>query len=135
MAFLAKTDFKYSIDLTVLDALTGADDSIWVELSDEAVNEMKSFLNSRYDVATIFAAVGLLRDKSIVMYCKDITLYHLYSIYSFKAIPKIRIDRYNHALQWLQDVQAQKINPEGFLLNTSTFVKYGGNDKRMNQQQ
>src|SRR5947207_12315131 len=113
MAFLAKTDFKYSIDLTVLDALTGADDSIWVELSDEAVLEMKSFLNSRFDVTTIFTAVGLLRDKSIVMYCKDISLYHLYSIYSFKNIPQIRVNRYNHALQWLQDVNAQKINPEG----------------------
>src|SRR4051794_12924421 len=105
MAFLVKTDFKYSIDLTTLDALTGADDTIWQELSDEAVLEMKSFLNARYDVATIFAAVGLLRDKTIVMYCKDISLYHLYSIYSFRAIPKVRIDRYNHAFQWLQDVQ------------------------------
>ncbi|HYV92771.1 MAG TPA: phage protein Gp36 family protein [Chitinophagales bacterium] len=135
MAFLVKTDFKYSIDLTALDALTGADDSIWVELSDEAVLEMKSFLNARYDVSTIFAAVGLLRDKSIVMYCKDITLYHLYSIYAFKTIPKVRVDRYNHALQWLQDVQAQKINPDNFPLSTSLYVKYGGNDKRMNQQQ
>src|SRR5690349_1435196 len=100
MAFLAKTDFKYSIDLNTLDALTGGDDSIWTELSDEAVQEMKSFLNARYDVATIFAAVGLLRDKTIVMYCKDICLYHLYSIYAFRAIPQIRVDRYNHALQW-----------------------------------
>ncbi len=135
MAFLAKTDFKYSIDLTTLDALTGADDSIWVELSDEAVQEMKSFLNSRYDVAAIFAAIGLLRDKTIVMYCKDITLYHLYSIYSFRAIPKIRIDRYNHALQWLADVQAQKINPDGYPVNTTSLIKSGSNDKRMNQQQ
>jgi len=135
MAFLVKTDFKYSIDLTTLDALTGADDSIWVELSDEAVLEMKSFLNARYDVAAIFAAVGLLRDKSIVMYCKDITLYHLYSIYSFRAIPKIRVDRYNHALQWLQDVQSLKINPDGFPANTTSFIKSGSNDKRVNQQQ
>ena len=135
MSFLVRTDFKYSIDLTVLDALTGADDTIWQELSDEAVLEMKSFLNSRYDVTTIFNAVGLARDKSIVMYCKDISLYHLYSIYSFKAIPKIRVDRYNHALQWLSDVSSQKINPDGFPINTSSFVKYGGNDKRINQQQ
>jgi len=40
MSFLVKTDFKYSIDLTVLDAITGADDTIWQELSDESVNEM-----------------------------------------------------------------------------------------------
>src|SRR6185503_18330829 len=135
MSWLVKTDFKYSIDLTTLDALTGADDTIWQEISDEAVTEMKSFLNSRYDVTTIFTTIGIARDRSLLMYCKDITLYHLYSIYSFRSIPKIRVDRYNHALQWLQDVQAQKINPDGFPLNTSTFVKYGSNDKRVNQQQ
>ncbi len=135
MSFLVKTDFKYSIDLNVLDALTGGDDTIWQELSDEAVNEMKSFLSSRYDVVTIFAIIGTGRDKTIVMYCKDITLYHLYSLYNFKSIPQIRINRYNHALQWMQDVSAQKINPFGLPLNTSSFIKSGSNEKRINQQQ
>lgn len=135
MSWLAKADFKFSIDQSVLDNLTGGDDTIWQELTDEAVNEMSASLNSRYDVSHIFGTTGTGRDKTIMMYCRDLVLYHLFSIYSFRAIPQIRIDRYNHALQWLQDVSEQKINPEGLPLNTKSFVKYGSNDKRVNQQQ
>lgn len=135
MAFLAKTDFKFSIDLSVLDNLTGSDDTIIDELSAEAVTEMKSFLNSRYDVTVIFNAIGTARDKTIVMYCKDIALYHIHSLYNLRVIPAIRLNRYNHALQWMQDVCEQKINPEGLPVNTSSFIKTGSNTPRINQQQ
>lgn len=135
MSFLVKTDFKYSIDLSALDALTGADDTIWQELSDEAANEMISYLISRYDAKVIFQATGTARDKTIVMYCKDLALFHLYSRRTLGTIPQIRIDRYNNALQWLRDVSERKINPDGFPTGTSAFVKYGSNEKRVNQQQ
>lgn len=135
MAFLEKEDYAFSINIPVLDALTGGDDGIIDELSAEAVEEMKSFLNARYDVDAIFEAGGGDRNKTIVMYCKDIALYHIYSIYNLRMIPGNRITRYKHALKWLEDVCEQKINPEGLTLNTKSFVKTGGNEKRINHQQ
>ena len=138
MPFLAKTDYRFSINLTVLDSLTGGDDSIVDELSLEAIEEMKSCINERYNVISIFSAVGTDRNRTIMMYCKDIALYHIYSIYSLTPIPQSRINRYAKALSWLQDVRDQKINVDGLTLSTnpdSAMVKSGGNDKRGNYQQ
>ena len=69
-----------------------------------------------------------------MMYCRDIALFHILSIYNFRVIPAIRETRYKKALLWLQEVSQQKINPEGFPINDKSFVKSGTNDKRINQQ-
>ena len=135
MAFLAKTDYRFSISISVLNTLTGGDDTIIDEMSAEAVEEMKSYLATRYDTTTIFAATGSNRNKSLMMYCKDISLYHLYSISTMMAIPDARVNRYNKALKWLEQVSEQKINPDGLPLNTKSLVKSGSNEKRINQLQ
>ncbi|MEP7170370.1 MAG: phage protein Gp36 family protein [Bacteroidota bacterium] len=132
---MEKIDYRFTINVAVLDALTGGDDHIIDELSNEAITEMKSYLNARYDVDAIFNAVGDARDKTILMYCKDLALYHIFSYRSYKIVPENRMKRYEKALQWLEDVCKQKINPEGLTLNTKSFVKTGSNDKRINQQQ
>ena len=133
--FLDKADYSTSINIAVIDSLTGGDDSIINTLSEEAVEEMKSYLNSRYEVQPIFDAGGDERNKTLMMYAKDIALYHLYSINTLSSMPETRMNRYKKALSWLQDVSEQKINPEGLQLNNKSFVKTGGNEKRINHQQ
>ena len=137
MAFLLKSDYFSSITTGVLDALTGGDDNIITELSAEAVEEMKSYLNTRYLTATIFAASGTDRNKTLVMYCKDIALFHIYAVYSLTVIPVNRVNRYNNALNWLCDVRDQKINVDGLPINTNplgVMIKTGTNPKRENHQ-
>ena len=133
--FIEKEDYRSSINLAVIDAITAGDDSILNTLSETAVEEMKSYLNSRYEVQPIFDAGADERNKTIMMYCKDIAIYHLYSINSLSSIPETRINRYQKALSWLQDVGEQKINPEGLQFSGKSFVKTGGNEKRINHQQ
>lgn len=135
MAFLLKTDFRFSISITALNILTSNDDTILDEIAAEAVEEMKSYLGSRYDIVSIFAAVGSNRNKTILMYSKDIALYHLYSISTLIPIPEVRVNRYNKAIRWLEEVTAQKINPDALPVNTHPMVKAGGNDKRINHLQ
>ena len=137
MGFLAKTDFYTSINTGVLDALTGGDDSIINELSAEAVEEVKSYLNTRYLTDTIFAATGTDRNKTIMMYCKDIALFHIYAVYSLTVIPVNRVNRYNNALNWCRDVRDQKINVDRLPINTNpagVMIKTGTNPKRENHQ-
>ena len=133
--FLDKADYSTSINIAVIDSLTGGDDSIINTLSEEAVEEMKSYLNSRYEVQPIFDAGGDERNKTLMMYAKDIALYHLYSINTLSSMPQTRFERYKKALSWLQDVSEQKINPEGLQFSGKSFVKTGGNEKRINHQQ
>lgn len=134
MAFLSKEDFRFSIKIASLDALTGGDDSLIEELAEEAVTEMKCYLSPRYNVEELFATSGEGRNKTLTMYCRDLALYHIFSIYNFRVIPSIRETRYKNALLWLQSVAHQKIAPDGFPLNNNSFVKTGSNDKRENHQ-
>lgn len=137
-AFLDRPDYYTTINLTVLDTLVGGDTSIITELSLEAIEEMKSYLVSHYDVDAIFSAALATRNKTVLMYCKDIGLYHIFSLYSIRRMPAIREQRYKNAMQWLVNVSEQKLSPVGLPLNTnpeSAFVKTGGNEKRINHQQ
>lgn len=132
--FLEKEDYTTSIKLAVIDSMTGGSDDILNAISNEAVEELKSYLNSRFEVQVIFDAAGDERNKTLMMYAKDIALYHLYSINSLSSIPQTRINRYNKAIQWLEQVSEQKINPEGLPLNAKSFIKTGSNEKRINHQ-
>lgn len=132
--FLVKSDYATSIKTTVLDSLTGSNDSLLNEISKDAIEEMKSYLIARYDVAKIFDIATDPRHKSILMYCKDIAIYNLYCLNPTVPMPDIRATRYQRAIAWLQAVNRQEINPVGLPLSTTSFVKVGGNDKRINQQ-
>jgi phage gp36-like protein len=135
--FIDKADFFTIISITALDELTGYDDNIVIEMADEAVEEMKAFLNTRYNITIIFYATGADRNKMLLMYGKDIALYHIHSRHHLRSMPEMRIKRYQQALQWLKDVQEQKINPVGLVLTTDPakdMVKTGGNIKRENHQ-
>ncbi len=136
MAFLDKGQFNTIINITVIDKLTGGDDGILNILIDTAIDEMKSYLKSRYEVSSIFE--GGLATPLIAMYCKDITLYHLFSRSNQSQLPIIRDTRYKQAIAWLNDVQDQKINPEGLPLlpyKERALVQAGGNTKRNNHQE
>lgn len=134
MPFLEIDDYHFGIKIATLNAITEGDDAIVHDSTDEAVNEMKSYLGARYNVDELFQNTGEGRDKTLVMYCRDISLYHIFSIYNYRTMPAIRETRYKKALLWLQEVSQQKINPEGFPVNDKSFVKAGTNDKRINHQ-
>ena len=133
MAFLVKEKSNTIIRITVIDKLTDGDDGIINTLIETAVDEMKSYLRSGYDLAIFTGEEGTML---LNMYCKDITLYHLFSRHNQSQIPLIRDIRYKQAIAWLNDVQAQKITV-GLTLLTETekaLVQSGGNTKRNNHQ-
>lgn len=134
--FLIKDDFKTITTTAIIDKLTGGDDSIIETLVETAVDEMKGYLTSRYNLIAIFDSGESC--PVLNMYCKDIALYHLFSRSNQNQIPLIRETRYKAALKWLDDVQNQKINPPELpLLNDAekALVKAGGNTKRNNHQE
>lgn len=136
--FLEKTDFITIINTAALDIQTGGDDSIITEMALEAIAEMKAFLATRYDVAVVFGTAGTERHKTVLMYAKDIALYHIFSRRHTNAMPEIRFKRYENALKWLKDVQAQIINPTDLPVTVDpakALIKTGGNPKRENHQE
>ena len=107
-AFIQLSDYDSTIHRDILNSLLrGEADDNSRTLHDcemQAIIQMKSYLDKTYDVEKIFSAEGEARHKLLLMYAKDITVYHLYCTHNPFKISKTCIDRYNAAIKFLQDV-------------------------------
>ena len=136
MAFITKDDFNTIIRAKVLDDVIAFDDSKLEATTNEVVGFVSSYLASRYDTDAIFAATGEDRHATVLMICKDIALYNLHCNINPRKIPKLRYDRYQDAISWLEKVSKQEINPPGLPLpadGSKSYIVFGGNTKRDNQ--
>ena len=98
-----------------------------------AQSQMEESLNGRYKVGEIFSATGEDRNPIVMMYMIDLTLYHLHSKSATRMIPKIRLDRFDAAKEWLKLVRGGDLNPDLPLLDEDTakyFIRLGCNKKR-----
>lgn len=105
-----------------------------------AIDEMKGYMRQQYDVAAIFDISAVpdpdTRPKAVVMFCMDITLFHLCAMLPGRYMPEIRVTRYDNAIIWLNKVQAGRIDP-GLPAVTDTTtgeslsaIRSGSNEKQ-----
>lgn len=111
MPFLSIADFEVLIKNNVLDEVTDAADELVDQVALMAQQEMESYLNQKYNVASIFNATGNDRNKLIIMYALDISLYHIHARINPRYIPEIRQIRYENAKKWLESVAKGTITP------------------------
>ena len=135
MAFITKDDFKAVCDPATLEVINQADQDNLNRAVGYAMEEVASYLRSRYDVAKAFAKEGGERNPQLVMILCDVTLYHLVAWLPKRIGFEIRETRYNNAISWLKDVQSGKASPDLDLLTDSEGndignpVRFGGWDK------
>jgi phage gp36-like protein len=142
-AFLVyPADYRGLVRDEVLMAVIRQDETAIELMEERAIEEMKGYLATRYDAAAIFNATGSARNQLIVMFCADITLYHLYTELNRQRVPQERLERYNRAIEWLRDVADGKISPTGLptIYDTETGetdllnpIRWGSNDKYANE--
>lgn len=77
---------------------------------DAAIVEMKGYL-SAYDTDAIFNATGSNRNALVLLFLKDIVVWHVICLASPDVEFKLREERYKRAIQWLRDVQARRAFP------------------------
>lgn len=124
--FIHPTDYDATVHRDILDSVTRSDASLLEICEDRAVAEMRSYMSGRYDCDQIFSAdvevtqcddgterVTDHRHPLILMMAIDIAVYHLFSIHNPQKMSQIRIDRYNRAIEWLQQVSKMQIAIEG----------------------
>lgn len=102
--FLTDQDYDASVHREILDAVTRDDATLIKICEDRAVKDMRNYLHLHYDCDAIFSAKGDNRDPMLVMFCVDITIYHLFTMHNPRNMSKIREDRYNRAIAWLKAV-------------------------------
>lgn len=130
-------DYKAQVKNETIMAVVRNDQTA-IDLAETyAVSEMAGYVGTRYDSTAIFEATGTDRYPLLVMFGVDITLYHLFS-----SIPKLKVpddvrDRYNRAIEWLQDLSDGKVAPPELPIKTdpdtgedlNANMRWGSNDK------
>lgn len=117
--FINPEDYDATVHRDIIDSLTRGDDSILDICEDRAIEEMKSYLSSRYDVEAIFSARGEERHPLVLMMALDIATYHIYCVGNPQKMANgIRQARYERAVEWLKGVQKGAISINGAPLLT-----------------
>lgn len=115
--FIQLSDYDSTVHRDILDSLLRgeADDNsrIIEDCEMQAIAEMKSYLNKSYDVEKIFTTEGTARHPLVLMYAKDIAVYHLFCIHNPFKMSQIRKDRYERAVDWLKGVASGLITVDG----------------------
>jgi len=109
--FITTDDFKQLIDSDDLDIVSNSEEEKINSCIATAIEEMEGYLRTRYNVASIFSETGDDRNKIVLTYCIDITLYHMHTAIAMRQMPEVRQIRYDRAIKWLEQVQKGLINP------------------------
>lgn len=134
MAFINKVDYGTAIENNILDDITESDDSLISVANNAAIEMMKGYLSSRFDVAAIFSKTGDDRNPVVLMYAIDIALYDLHRRINPRKVPVHRSERYKSAKEWLIDISSGIVNPDLPVPQSGNkeYILFGSNTKRSN---
>ena len=133
--FITDEDYKVVIGENALRIVTQVSAENRANAETEAIEEIAGYLRPKYDCPAIFSAEGENRNKLVVMYACDIALYHMAASMPQKMGMEIRKERYERAVKWLKDVQAEIILPDLPLATdedgepTGFLFRYGAQQK------
>lgn len=121
-----------------ITAISGDDETLLLAAISGAQAEAKGYL-SAYDTDAIFSATGDDRDPLLLIWVKDLAVFHYINIANPAVNYEARERRYNAAIAWLKGVQKGtivpdlpvRITPEGVEENATLF-RFGSNPKRSN---
>lgn len=118
----------------VIEEITEGDDSIVEQAIDAAIEEARSYLAQRYDVAKIFAATGKSRNAMVLENVKVIVIWRIITICNAEAIYNMWKERYDRVVDYFKGVAKGLITPALPLLtdeqgNVTIQAKFGSNPK------
>lgn len=111
-----KADLNTHIYLELINAINREEDLL-NEAIKAAEGEAISYLE-RFNTDVLFAKEGADRDSTLLMYLKDITVWHFIAVSNPDTDLNFRELRYTNAINWLSKIQAGKLTPKGWQLNT-----------------
>lgn len=133
--FLEIEELKTHVRSESMASIIRNDETIGQAAIDGAMVEAKGYL-TRFNTAIIFGAVTDERNQLLLIFVKDIAVWHLVNLCNPNIDLKLRKERYDRAIKWLEGVQKGMIVPDLPLAvdddgNTSgDIIKYGSNQKR-----
>lgn len=111
MAFLTQEELKTHLYAENINVISRDDETILQAAIDAACQEAKSYL-AAYDTAQVFAAVGETRNALLLIFVKDISVWHFINLCNAGTELQLRQDRYERAIDWLKAVQRGDVSPD-----------------------
>ena len=111
MAYLTIQELNTHLHDELVETITRGDATIAEAAIDAAIAEAKGYL-SRFDCTRIFSASGSKRNQLLLIFVKDIAIWHLINLCNAGTELKFRQDRYERAIDWLKAVQRGDVSPD-----------------------
>ena len=109
--FLTLDDYSSVCDDYEFKQITEKED-VRLKAEAAAIEEIASYLRSRYDIDRAFAAVGSCRNAMLVQVAVNISLWLMIHRLPQGMGHERRECLYNDSIKWLRDVQASKASPD-----------------------
>ncbi|WP_336617865.1 phage protein Gp36 family protein [Bacteroides acidifaciens] len=109
--FLTLDDYSSVCDDYEFKQITEKED-VRLKAEAAAMEEIASYLRSRYDIDRAFAAVGSCRNAMLVQVAVNISLWLMVHRLPQNMGHERRECLYDDAIKWLRDVQASKASPD-----------------------
>ena len=117
-----------------IEAISDGDSTMLQAAIDGAMVEAKGYRHA-FDIASELTKTGTARNALLIIFIKDIAVWHFINICNVNTSLEVRQDRYNRAVAWLKAVQKGEVMPDLQALpatdQTGTII-YNSNQKRSN---
>ncbi len=95
----------------IVDVISRETEAIPLAAIDAAVAEARSYLHD-YDTNAIFSAEGDARNALLLLFVKDIAVWHFVNLGNACIDLELREKRYDSAVNWLRLVQKGDLSPD-----------------------
>jgi len=132
MSYLTTDEIKSHLYAENVEVISRGDDTLMAAAIDAAQAEAKGYLTA-YDIVMEFEKTGENRNALLVIFLKDIAVWHFLNLCNAGTDLQLRQDRYERAIDWLKSVQKGSVVPDLPALEkpTGTFLS-NSNRKRIN---
>jgi len=109
--FVTTDEIKTHLYGESVSAISRGDDTILTAAIDAAISEARGYL-AGYDRNAIFLAEGNKRNALLLVFVKDIAVWHYINLCNAGTELELRLNRYERAVAWLKGVQKGDITPD-----------------------
>lgn len=135
MAYLSPEEIYTHLYPEVINEISRTNVTLLNNSIDAAIAEARGYL-TQYDIDTEFAKTGDDRNSILLVYLKDIAVWHFIVLSNPAVDMELRQIRYNNAIKALEKIQQGRFNPSLPTFNVTApeqlenFFKWGSNKKR-----
>ena len=132
--YISPTEITTHLGAEQIEAISDGDSTMLQAAIDAAIVEAKGYL-SAFDIEAELFKTGTARNPLLIIFIKDIAVWHFINICNVNTSMELRQDRYERSIAWLRAVQKGEVKPNISELPTdeqAAIITYSSNQKRNN---